>query len=94
MKNLLYRDIILALQALQLAFTAARNATIDSIHGMLDGANVEIVRVEAVRKANAQAKSLNGLVAVFVGGTGGIGESTVKEMFLRTTNPRAIIVGR
>jgi len=54
----------------------------------------EMVRIEAVRESNAQAKQLSGLVAVFVGGTGGIGESTAREFFQRTTNPKAYIVGR
>ncbi|RMY95236.1 hypothetical protein D0864_05388 [Hortaea werneckii] len=53
-----------------------------------------MVSVEAIRKANAQGKSLDGLVCVFVGGTGGIGESTARELFIRATRPRAVIVGR
>lgn len=53
-----------------------------------------MVRIDAIRESNAQAKCLEGLVAVFIGGTGGIGESTAKEMFLRTTRPKAYIVGR
>ncbi|KAI6894326.1 hypothetical protein KC318_g14135 [Hortaea werneckii] len=53
-----------------------------------------MVSVEAIRKANAQGKSLDGLVCVFVGGTGGIGESTARELFVRATRPRAVIVGR
>lgn len=53
-----------------------------------------MVSIESVRKSNAQGKSLPGLVVVFVGGTGGIGESTAKELFLRTTRPRAYIIGR
>ncbi|RMZ33981.1 hypothetical protein D0859_01857 [Hortaea werneckii] len=61
---------------------------------MLYGANIEMVSVEAIRKANAQGKSLDGLVCVFVGGTGGIGESTARELFIRATRPRAVIVGR
>jgi NAD(P)-dependent dehydrogenase (short-subunit alcohol dehydrogenase family) len=47
-----------------------------------------------MRRSNAQAKVLSGLVAVFIGGTGGIGESTAKELFIRTTKPKAYICGR
>lgn len=58
------------------------------------GANLEMVRIDAIRESNAKAKGIEGLVAAFVGGTGGIGESTAKELFLRTTRPRAYIIGR
>ena len=58
------------------------------------GANIEMVGINTIRESNAQGKNLTGLVAVFVGGTGGIGESTAKELFQRTTRPRAYIVGR
>ncbi|KAK3714775.1 hypothetical protein LTR37_007509 [Vermiconidia calcicola] len=51
-------------------------------------------RISTIRDSNAQCKCLDGLVAVFVGGTGGIGESTATEFFMRTTRPRAYIVGR
>lgn len=53
-----------------------------------------MVRIDTIRESNAQGKALGELVVVFVGGTGGIGESTAKELFLRTTRPRAYIVGR
>lgn len=53
-----------------------------------------MVKIDTVRHSNEQAKVLDGLVVVFVGGTGGIGESTAKELFLRTTRPRAYIIGR
>lgn len=58
------------------------------------GASLEKVKIDAIRTSNAQGKSLHDLVAVFVGGTNGIGESTAKEFFLRTTRPKAYIVGR
>ena len=64
------------------------------LESLIYGANVEMVQIESIRKSNAQGKQLGGLVAVFVGGTGGIGESTAKEFFLRSTRPRAYIVGR
>jgi len=53
-----------------------------------------MVSIDTVRKSNARGKELSGLVAVFVGGTGGIGECTAKEFFRRTTKPKAYIVGR
>lgn len=58
------------------------------------GANKEMVNINTIRQSNAQATKLKPLVCVFVGGTGGIGESTAKELFLRTVRPRAYIVGR
>ena len=57
-------------------------------------ADNEVVRISTIRQSNAQGKKVHGLVAVFVGGTGGIGESTAKELFLWTTRPRAYIIGR
>ncbi|KAK8209189.1 hypothetical protein M8818_003884 [Zalaria obscura] len=53
-----------------------------------------MVRIESVRESNQRAKSLQGLVAVFVGGTNGIGETTARELFSKTTRPRAYILGR
>ena len=53
-----------------------------------------MVSIDTIRASNAQGKKLRGLVAVFVGGTGGIGESTAKEFFQRTVEPRAYIIGR
>lgn len=53
-----------------------------------------MVRIDTVRESNAQAKGLEDTVAIFLGGTGGIGESTAKELFIRTTRPRAYIIGR
>ena len=61
---------------------------------LLYGANIEKIPIDTIRKSNEQCKKLKGLVCVFVGGTGGIGESTVKELFIRTTQPRAYIIGR
>lgn len=58
------------------------------------GANFEMIHISTVRESNAQCKRIEGLVTVFVGGTGGIGESTARELFLRTTRPKAYIVGR
>jgi hypothetical protein len=53
-----------------------------------------MVRISTIRESNAQGQRLRGLVAVFVGGTGGIGESTAKELFKRTSAPMAYIIGR
>ena len=53
-----------------------------------------MVRIDTVRDTNDKAKTITGLVAVFVGGTGGIGSSTARELFLKTTKPKAYIVGR
>ncbi len=58
------------------------------------GANLEVIKIDSIRESNSQGKNLSGLVAVFVGGTNGIGESTAKEFFNRTTKPRAYIIGR
>jgi hypothetical protein len=64
------------------------------VEGLLYGANIEMVHISTIRESNAQGKKLKGLVCVFVGGTGGIGESTAKELFIRSTQPRAYIIGR
>ncbi|KAK5111078.1 hypothetical protein LTR85_012272 [Meristemomyces frigidus] len=53
-----------------------------------------MVTLDAVRSANAKGKLIEDPVAMFVGGTGGIGERTAKEFFKRTTKPKAYIVGR
>lgn len=52
------------------------------------------IKINAIRDSNAEGRRLGKLVVIFVGGTGGIGRSTAKELFLRTRNPRAYIVGR
>ncbi|PIA92261.1 Dehydrogenase/reductase SDR family member on chromosome X [Cercospora beticola] len=70
------------------------HAATSLMESLLYGANIEMVRIDTVRESNAKCKSLVGLVAIFVGGTGGIGESTAKELFLRTTSPKAYIIGR
>lgn len=56
--------------------------------------HTDIWQIDTIRESNQKAKDLSDLVCVFVGGTGGIGESTAKELFLRATRPRAYIVGR
>lgn len=74
--------------------TPLRDAIIPAKTALSFGANLEMIKIATVRESNAQGKRLSGLVAVFVGGTNGIGESTAKEFFLRSTAPRAYIVGR
>jgi len=53
-----------------------------------------MVSLDTIRASNLETRNLEGLVAVFVGGTHGVAESTIKELFLRTTRPRAYIIGR
>lgn len=53
-----------------------------------------MVSSESIRASNAQGDRIKDFVAVFVGGTGGIGESTAKEVFKRTVRPRIYILGR
>jgi hypothetical protein len=53
-----------------------------------------MVRDSTIRDSNAQGQRLRWLVAVFVGGTGGVGESTAKGLFKRTSAPKAYIIGR
>lgn len=55
-----------------------------------------MVTLEQMRSSNARiAESLPaGLVAVFVGGTSGIGESTMKQLARRIVQPRIYFIGR
>ncbi|CAF9932948.1 MAG: hypothetical protein HETSPECPRED_008497 [Heterodermia speciosa] len=54
-----------------------------------------MVSLEAVRLSNAKLKNLPpGLVALFVGGTSGIAESTLKQFYRHAIRPRIYIVGR
>ena len=54
-----------------------------------------MVAINAIRASNAQLKaSLPNPVAVFVGATGGIGESTVKQLAANSVQPTLYIVGR
>lgn len=54
-----------------------------------------MVSLEAIRASNARAKSLPaGLVAVFVGGTNGVGETTVRQFANYVPSPRVYIIGR
>jgi NAD(P)-dependent dehydrogenase (short-subunit alcohol dehydrogenase family) len=54
-----------------------------------------MVALTAVKASNALlASSLPNLVAVFVGGTSGIGEFTLKAFAQHTLEPRAYLIGR
>jgi len=53
-----------------------------------------MVSLEAVRASNASLKSLPPLVAVFVGGTSGIGLYTARELARNTTSPHIYLIGR
>ncbi|WPH03846.1 Hypothetical protein R9X50_00672900 [Acrodontium crateriforme] len=72
----------------------AQISTTERIGETLYSVGYEMIDLDTIREANRQGKSLSGLVCVFIGGTGGIGESTAKEVFLQTTKPKAYIVGR
>lgn len=71
-------------------------ASVERVGQLIYGANKEMVRIESVRSANEQAGSHFSLeqVAIFVGGTSGIGESTINEFFRRIPRPKAYILGR
>ncbi|CAG9983704.1 unnamed protein product [Clonostachys byssicola] len=54
-----------------------------------------MVAIEQIRNELAQASpSGRQLVAVFVGGTSGIGESTARELVRYSTSPRIYLIGR
>nr|POE87553.1 oxidoreductase andh [Quercus suber] len=84
---------------------ASSNSETDATHAMssitqpderLYSAKKDSVPIETVRAANERAASSMPYeqVAVFMGGTGGIGTSTAYEFFRRTRKPKAYIVGR
>lgn len=54
-----------------------------------------MVSLDTIHASNARAKSLpSGLVAVFVGGTNGVGETTVRQFAKYVPSPRVYIIGR
>ncbi|MCJ1382097.1 hypothetical protein MMC17_005209 [Xylographa soralifera] len=54
-----------------------------------------MVSLEVVRASNSKLKELGpGLVAVFVGGTSGLGETTAREFVRNTIQPTVYLVGR
>jgi len=58
--------------------------------------DITMVSIEVIRASNASiATSLPpGLVALFVGGTSGIGENTMKQFYATAPSPRVYFVGR
>ena len=67
---------------------------VDAVDFFSKGAPLEMVSSESVRASNSQGHRITDFVGIFVGGTGGIGESTAIELFKRTVRPRIYIVGR
>lgn len=54
-----------------------------------------MVSLDLVRKANSSLESrFPRPIALFVGGTSGIGRSTLRQLALNTIAPKAYIVGR
>jgi len=55
-----------------------------------------MVHLEAVQASNRRMVSIlgPGLVAVFVGGTSGIGETTLKQFAKHASRPRVYLIGR
>ena len=55
-----------------------------------------MVSLDLVESSNTRIKSdlPPGLVAVFIGGTNGVGETTVKQFAKHASQPRVYIVGR
>jgi NAD(P)-dependent dehydrogenase (short-subunit alcohol dehydrogenase family) len=54
-----------------------------------------MVSIKLVRESNSKLGSYqSSLVAVFVGGTSGIGESTLKKYAALATNPTIYVIGR
>ncbi|QIX01604.1 hypothetical protein AMS68_007121 [Peltaster fructicola] len=76
------------------AHDAAKRQPALGVAKLIFGTNVERIHIDTCRASNEKADRLRGLVVVFIGGTGGIGESTARELFRRSTAPKAYIVGR
>ncbi|PSK36676.1 hypothetical protein B9Z65_1859 [Elsinoe australis] len=65
-----------------------------NISSLLFSETAHSIPIDVVRESNLKASCLEGLVGVFVGGTNGVGASTLKEFFECTIRPKAYIVGR
>lgn len=76
------------------AHDAKRRKTTLGAAKMVFGANIETIHIDTCRLSNAKIKDLKPLVGVFVGATGGIGETTIRELFERGTAPKVYIIGR
>ena len=55
---------------------------------------VELSAVKASNESLKSSKSTSDPIALFVGATSGVGESTVKELARYTTKPTVFLVGR
>ena len=53
-----------------------------------------MVNLSDVRKSNSALKTSSSVVAVFAGGTSGIGEATVKALAANAKDPKVYIIGR
>jgi NAD(P)-dependent dehydrogenase (short-subunit alcohol dehydrogenase family) len=53
-----------------------------------------MVKLSDVRKSNSVLETSSSLVAVFTGGTSGIGEATIKALAANAKSPKVYIIGR
>src|SRR3984957_11435122 len=53
-----------------------------------------MVNLSDVRKSNSALETSKPLIAVFAGGTSGIGEATVKALAANAKDPKVYIIGR
>jgi NAD(P)-dependent dehydrogenase (short-subunit alcohol dehydrogenase family) len=53
-----------------------------------------MVNLSDVRKSNSALETCRSLVAIFAGGTSGIGEATVKALAANAKDPKVYIIGR
>ncbi|KJK68688.1 Saccharopine dehydrogenase [Aspergillus parasiticus SU-1] len=53
-----------------------------------------MVSIKIVQASNASLRTIPNLTALFVGGTSGIGQSTLRQFAKHTDNPTAYIIGR
>jgi NAD(P)-dependent dehydrogenase (short-subunit alcohol dehydrogenase family) len=53
-----------------------------------------MVNLSDVRKSNSALETSSSLVAVFAGGTSGIGEATIKALAANAKDPKVYIIGR
>lgn len=53
-----------------------------------------MVSLKAVQASNAGLRAVPNITALFVGGTSGIGQSTLRQLAQETEKPTAYIVGR
>jgi NAD(P)-dependent dehydrogenase (short-subunit alcohol dehydrogenase family) len=53
-----------------------------------------MVNLSDVRKSNSALETSSSLVAIFAGGTSGIGEATVKALAANAKDPKVYIIGR